>query len=1536
MQITVIKKNELSVFTLPNNDQEAGSNYFWITDYEVGKLINLVSAEFHDGRWTLISNQNAYIIDKDNRVISEVILNEYSFYTLKNTYKNEMYYLYVSPVYENTFMETLITQGSVLKFGSGESNEIIYPVSSIPKEAFVIEITEQGFHLRVSDINAAVYVNHLRVATDKYITYGDIVFLFGLKVIPMRRDGKDYLLINNPGNLLKFKVSLTHVVLEKSEFSDSNETLNEDTYNVPDTFYRTPHFYKTVTTYTLNIDAPPQKRNDQGNPLILTIGPMITMSMVSIIMLISTVNSVRTGERDLSSSITSMVMAVAMLASCLLWPMLTNMYRKKQEKKYEAKRQAAYQKYIEKMEAQIRKELEIQRIVLIDNYFSIKKCQEIIKSRNAQLWQRRITDEDFLSIPVGIGDKPMSIEIRYPEEKFSIEEDNLLDMVHKLGQRKRTLNDVPITYSFYDNKVTGIVGEESTAKALLDRIVLQIMTNYSYDEVKLVTFTSIGRENAWDYIKTTPHSWANDRSMRFFGASNDDYREIVYYLDKIFQERVNSKQTSEKHMPHYVIITDSIKSIDNYNFIKKVMTTKENLGFSIIMLVNRISSLPNECKNFMEVSRQECNIFQSELNSEVQKFQIDFSSIDHIYDCAKELANIPLDIKTEAEASLVDIFQFLEMYQVGNVNQLNSWERWKKNNPVLTLQAPVGIGRNGELITLDLHEKYHGPHGLIAGTTGSGKSEFIISFVLSLAVNYHPYEVQVILIDYKGGSLAGAFINDKFQLPHLAGTITNLDGNELNRSLASIESEVKRRQRVFNEARIVSNESTIDIYKYQKLWREGKLKDMDPIAHLFIISDEFAELKEQQPEFMDKLISVARVGRSLGIHLILATQKPGGVVDSQIWSNTRFRVCLKVQDTADSQEVLKKPDAAYLKRTGRFYLQVGYDEVYTIGQSAWAGGQYYPSTTFKKEVDTSINTINNIAYITITKESEVKEDLKSCGEELPNIVEYLSNVASKHHIQIKKLWLDKIPSKIFVDSLKSKYHFERVLFELNPVIGEYDDPSTQNQYLLTVPFSQNGNAIVYGIAGSGKEQFISSLIYSCMITYAPEEVNFYIMDFGAETMRMFKNSPYVGDIVYLNDSDKVTNLFKMLDEELNYRKQLFASYGGSFASYIKKGKYLANYVVILNNFEAFSENYEDFVDILNQYSREAFKYGIFFLVTASNENAVRIRTKQNFSLIYALEQNDESDFSAILGNCRGKMPAKIKGRGLFKKNSIYEFQTASIVKDNEDLNMYVSKYCDAIYEKTKYRAKRIPILPEVVDYEYVKNEIDYSYNMVVGVNKDTLHIEKYNLKKDPINFVCSYEIVDTISFIKAFSLECMDIPTTDFLFLNSTEYDFSDMPYQNRIYDKKFDIVFEQLASYIDNVFKIYQEADYNEEVLKRQKGIICFVFGVYDVINKLRDETKQKITEMMKQDTQMNLVTFVFVENPDLLRNFLYDEWFKTASDTSRGIWVGNGVADQSFLKISKIRREDREDISNEYGFVVNTSKIYRIKLLADYHKDS
>ncbi len=364
-------------------------------------------------------------------------------------------------------------------------------------------------------------------------------------------------------------------------------------------------------------------------------------------------------------------------------------------------------------------------------------------------------------------------------------------------------------------------------------------------------------------------------------------------------------------------------------------------------------------------------MFKNVSMNDSQKFTLDMDTKYDIYKCSKVLSNIPIEIDSDSSGQIPSKLGFLEMYDVGKIEQLNSMSRWMKNTPILNIQVPVGIGKSGEKINLDLHEKYHGPHGLIAGMTGSGKSEFIITYILSLAVNYHPYEVQFILIDYKGGGLAGAFENKVtgIKLPHLVGTITNLDTNEIKRSLASLESELKRRQRIFL-MRLVkkTGESTIDIYKYQKMYRDNVV-DV-PVSHLFIIADEFAEMKQQQPEFMEHLIQTARIGRSLGVHLILATQKPSGVVDSQIWSNTRFRVCLRVQDKSDSTEVIKCPDAALLKQTGRFYLQVGFNEVFVLGQSAWTGGKYIPSPKIKKNIDTSLQVIDNIGYSVKTMETK--------------------------------------------------------------------------------------------------------------------------------------------------------------------------------------------------------------------------------------------------------------------------------------------------------------------------------------------------------------------------------------------------------------------------------------------------------------------------------------------------------------------------------------------------------------------------------------
>ena len=203
------------------------------------------------------------------------------------------------------------------------------------------------------------------------------------------------------------------------------------------------------------------------------------------------------------------------------------------------------------------------------------------------------------------------------------------------------------------------------------------------------------------------------------------------------------------------------------------------------------------------------------------------------------------------------------------------------------------------------------------------------------------------------------------------------------------------------------------------MYREGKVKE--PISHLFIISDEFAELKDQQPDFMDQLISTARIGRSLGVHLILATQKPAGVVDDQIWSNSKFKVCLKVQDKSDSMDMIKCPDAAALKNPGRFYLQVGYNELFALGQAAWAGAQYYPTEKRKRKVDTGVDFIDNVGNIVKSLETtETQVFINSKGEELPNIVQYIVNTAKNENISIPTLWLDQIPAVIYIEQLKKK------------------------------------------------------------------------------------------------------------------------------------------------------------------------------------------------------------------------------------------------------------------------------------------------------------------------------------------------------------------------------------------------------------------------------------------------------------------------------------------------------------------------------------
>ena len=1344
MIVLLITGNKIIKTMLPKNVY----GDYWIVDGDIdNKIINI---EEENGHWKIKSNNGYQLIDANQQEIEYLYLQNYDINYVRVNKSNDIYILYSAPIFDKTINYFKLDDKKQITIGSDASSDIVYQHQMVSTNHVKLVYENNHWNLIDLDSKLGVFVNNIRTKKT-VIEYGDVIFILGLKVTLL----KDRIIVNNPNNLVTFKnfnvIPFEKIGIELKLIKEENEE-SIDLYKEDEYFLRAPRFKTSIERETMVIDAPPGKVKLDEMPAIFMIGSSMTMSVMSLMTIYTTLDSVLAGTRTMKSALPSLIGGAVMLMSMIMWPMLNRRYQRKMKIKKEQERQDKYRKYIDEKEKQIDMIMRSQTQILRENYITSKECENIILTKNRQLWERKIEQSDFLSVRLGMGDLPVELDIKYPEEHFTMEEDDLKDILNSLVYKSKILNDVPITVSLIEKYILALVGKHDEITSFMKKIILQLITFHSYEDLKLVFFVDSETENTWDYVKILPHVWSNDKKVRYFASSYEEMQQLSAILEKDFQTRNSSDGKNYKNfLPYYIIIVDNYAVSRDIEIVIDVLKQKYNMGFNIIVINENLSTLPNECTTFINVNNFKGGIFESELVSTKQKeFVVDKDENIDFKKCCLSLTNTPIKF-TNSLYSLPNTYTFLEMYNVGKIEQLNSLSRWKMNDSTLSLQVPIGIDTHGMHFYLDIHEKAHGPHGLVAGMTGSGKSELLITYILSLAINYHPEDVSFILIDYKGGGLAGAFENEitGVKLPHLAGTITNIETSEIQRALMSIQSELRRRQAIFNETRKKLNEGVIDIYKYQKLYHNGLVEE--PVSHLLIISDEFAELKAQQPDFMDQLISTARIGRSLGVHLILATQKPSGIVNDQIKSNSRFRLCLKVQEVTDSMDVINSPNAAELKQAGRFYLQVGYKEYFALGQSAWAGASYIPADKIQKRIDKSINFINNIGSSIKDIEDIPKINLSAKGEQVTNIVKYLSDIAKKSNINIKQLWLSKIPAIIKFENLKEKYNYQKRSNVIDLLIGEYDDPFNQRKDLLTINLEKDGNLIIHGSTGSGKEMLLSTIIYSAITTYTPQETNIYILDFGTNLLKIYENAPHVGDIITEEQTDKVTNLFRFLNKTIDSRKKIFQEFGGSYRAYIKNSNQVVPLIiVILNNYDAFSDMYSDFEDLIIQLSREGLKYGITLILSTTSSN-VRYKLSQNFAQKLLLRMNDNSDYNSILGNVNKLYPSKSLGRGLVKLEDVYEFQTATINDENE-LD-YIKNIVDNLNIKYKDKVLEIPVLPDIVSLEMVIKDYKNLSTVPLGIQKESLLTSTYDLKKQLINIITAQDITNNTNFIKSLVTE---------------------------------------------------------------------------------------------------------------------------------------------------------------------------------------
>lgn len=1518
MIVNLIKHQQMFSLTLP---QKIKGRYPLCDLDSNGKKRELVGVEAVKNKWFVKSNRNITFYNADDVLADDFELTPQSLYNGKIVGESERVILVAEDIEKSrqSFKKLLVRKAGVFSIGRAFDNIFCYDSKLVSSKHAQLTYSSEGW--KIVDVNSTngTYVNGYRVSS-RDLKPGDIIYIMGLSIVI----GFNFISVNNPDNMLKINSdSFAEYIPQPIDMQRALPDVTPRNF-----FYPAPRFFREINRAEINIDPPPQREKIDEVPLALMLGPSLTMGLTSVSSGIFSVISTMQSGGSMLQAYPALIMSGSMLLGTVLWPILTKKHEKKLKKKAEQNRQTKYLAYLTSKTDEIKQKCQEQRDILNENFVSPAECTERLSQVKTNLWDRTAEQSDFMCLRLGTGTLPLDAEVKYPEKQFSLEDDNLQNAMYAFGTQPKELSGVPVGISFRKNNAVGIYGEDSQVNGMLKAIILQLISLYCYNEVKIMLINGDIDKDEWNFVKVAPHFWSDDKSARFIASNFDEVKVLSAYVEQEILPRTLDKNVPENsYSPYYVIICSYCRLAEKCEALHKIIGQKGDFGYSLIYASSRLSDLPKEMKTVIFAYGANSRIYdRNDSCGRNILFTADSVSSETLDKAALEAANITLDLSIQ-RYSLPSSLTFMEMYNASKIEHLNSLTRWKESNPAISLAAPIGIDQYGNICNLDLHEKIHGPHGLVAGMTGSGKSEFIITYILSLAVNYHPDEVSFILIDYKGGGLAGAFEDEKrgVKLPHLAGTITNLDGSAVKRSLISIQSELRRRQAIFNEARNISNEGTMDIYKYQQLYRD-KIVD-EPVPHLFIISDEFAELKTQQPEFMDQLISAARIGRSLGVHLILATQKPSGVVDDQIWSNSKFRVCLKVQEKADSQDMIKRPDAAELSQAGRFYLQVGYNELFTLGQSAWCGADYVSADTVEHYIDTNVRFVDHLGRTVMNlKPKKEKASDTASSKQIVEIVKYLSELAAEENISTRSLWLPPIPEFIYIDDLEKKYGKSDGGNTLCPVIGEYDDPFNQRQSVLTMPLSSEGNCVIFGAAGNGKATLITTLCYSLILHHTPDELNIYIMDFGAESLKVFETAPHVGGVVISSEHEKLVNLFKMLCREANGRKKLFADYGGSYEAYCAaSGKKVPNILVVLNNFAGFVEQYQDLLDKFMMLTRDCVKFGIFFVAAACGLNEMGYRIRQNFKLVYTLQLNDPTDYMVAVGKTDGLVPSRYKGRGLVMLDKVYEFQTA-YCKNVPDTQEYIREFCAALAASAAQNAKLIPVLPDIVDLEYVRGSISGLKKVPIGVEKKSLNISTVNLEKSVVLPVFSGDVAEMAGFvdelIKVISV-CAKVIAVDAenLLMSSSNRFVAPERYE------------ELVAALFNETVKrnnTYKDSNMNPASLEQFNETVYVFYGFKHFYEMLSDDGKDKMKLVLEKSESIYKQHFVIAECSAKFGEFTYEEWYKRQIHGSEGLWIGNGITDQYLLKINKLTNELYEEVESGYGYIFARNRPVHIKLLS------
>ncbi len=1062
-------------------------------------------------------------------------------------------------------------------------------------------------------------------------------------------------------------------------------------------FNRPPRIQKSLPDEVIEVpQMPAVPSKPESHNWLMAVLPMAAM-LLSIILIMSMMGD--------SGSGSSYLIFMPIMVVSYIGTFLTTWFQKRNyEKKVESARDS-YRADLRQVENRLIELSHDEKEIRLNNDPDISECLRRAQTNNPRLGERRPTDTDFLFTRIGIGELPASYQLDNPVKKNENEAfEQEFKFAMQLGKKYSILEEVPIQARLPLVGSLGIAGIPGETRDVARAILCQLVTHHWTTEVNVAAICIEAALAEWNWLAKLPHASplmkillkyprgkiAGIPSVKFMSALESEIHKREQWVESRKLVHAEGQGALMIPLPRLVVVIDGLDSEYTHAALELIQSKGIELGIHALFISPAPSQVPGKCGAMIRISGSK--LFYEETGTEgyIREALGDFVGLKPAEMLEKALAKV--DWEDDQDTSRPpEVITFLEMFNAPTVEVLPIERWWNGSPPHGFLRAPIGrISATSDLI-FDLNDRdgAHGPHGLLGGMTGSGKSEVLKAVILGLAVTHHPYEINFALIDFKGG----AAFNELSKLPHTVGVITDIESNATyaERVIQALGGEIEYRKRVLEESRAAFNFGRSHIDEYRKL------KVKRPLPRLLIVFDEFAEFKQRNPEESKRLISIARQGRSLGVHLILATQNIESAVDPEILQNSSFRICLKVSQPQDSIQMIGIPDAINLLR-GRAYFKANTRVLY---QSAYSGATYQPFL----QKPSSLNKITRILpdgkreELYVSGQHAKPQDEKPLpSTEAAAVVQYLNEMARRMNIKHPPaIWPDPLPDRLYLPEVLNDHftggwdgsqwticrHWETPNDKTGrvwPLLGMYDVPSKQKQYCLQVEPSHGGHLLLFGSAGTGKSTQLRSLVMSLAATQNPSQAQMYILDFGGQpALKLLEKLPHVGAVVTRLETERAERLVQHIYGEMHRRNDLLRmSKVDNWLDYnarVPVEKQLPALYLIIDSFNEFRQAFEpEFIKAVTTLVSGGSAAGLYIAVATPLQGDLPNDLFANINLRVTFNQADTTEYYRIVGQptearmqedaIKGLRP----GHGLLRANPPLDFQAALPVEGKSDFD----------------------------------------------------------------------------------------------------------------------------------------------------------------------------------------------------------------------------------------------------------------------------